>query len=66
MNGKLKNKKLILATHNEGKIKEFEHLLSGFGIEFLNLSSFKIKERLRNDPKIFQTGTLVSLEHRSL
>ena len=23
MNGKLKNKKLILATHNEGKIKEF-------------------------------------------
>ena len=29
-------------------------------------SSFKIKERLRNDPKIFQTGTLVSLEHRSL
>ena len=28
--------------------------------------SFKIKERLGKDPKIFQTGTLVSLEHRSL
>ena len=63
MNGKLKNKKLILATHNEGKIKEFEHLLSGFGIEFLNLSSFKIKEEPIEDGNSFSQNAEIKINY---
>ena len=63
MNGKLKNKKLILATHNEGKIKEFEHLLSGFGIEFLKLSSFKIKEEPIEDGKTFSQNAEIKINY---
>jgi len=41
-NKKSKFKKLILATHNDGKIKEFENLLSNFQISIFNLSKLNI------------------------
>ena len=59
----MKNKKLILATHNEGKIKEFENLLSGFEIEFLNLSSFNIKEEPVEDGNTFSQNAEIKIDY---
>jgi len=36
----MKNKKIILATHNEGKQKEFAKLLSPLGVELVRLMDF--------------------------
>jgi XTP/dITP diphosphohydrolase len=43
-------KKLVLATHNSGKIAEFEHLIAPFGVEILSAASLKLTEPL-------ETGT---------
>ena len=60
-NKKSKNRELILATHNDGKIKEFEQLFSGFGIDFLNLSSFKIEDEPIEDGLTFSQNAEIKL-----
>ena len=59
----MKNKKLILATHNEGKIKEFQYLLNGFGVEFLDLSSFKIKDEPIEDGDTFSQNAEIKIDY---
>ena len=61
----MKNKKLIFATHNIGKIKEFEQLFSGFGIDFLNLSSFKIEDEPIEDGLTFSQNAEIKLDYYS-
>ena len=60
---KLKNKKLIFATHNVGKIKEFEQLLSGNGIDFLDLSSFKIKDEPIENGNTFSQNAEIKIDY---
>ena len=61
----MKNKKLIFATHNIGKIQEFEQLFSGFGIDFLNLSSFKIEDEPIEDGLTFSQNAEIKLDYYS-
>ena len=63
MNKKFKNKKLILATHNEGKVKEFELLLSGMNIDILNLSSFKITDEPIEDGVTFSQNAGIKINY---
>ena len=60
---KLKNKKLIFATHNNGKIKEFEQLFSGIEIDFLNLSSFKIEDEPIENGLTFSQNAEIKLDY---
>ena len=60
---KLKNKKLIFATHNIGKIKEFEQLFSGIGIDFLNLSSFKIEDEPIENGLTFSQNAEIKIDY---
>ena len=60
---KLKNKKLIFATHNVEKIKEFEQLFSGIGIDFLDLSSFKIKDEPIENGNTFSQNAEIKLDY---
>ena len=59
----MKNKKLVLATHNEEKIKEFQYLLNGFGVEFLDLSSFKIKDEPIEDGDTFSQNAEIKIDY---
>ena len=61
MNKKLKNKKLILATHNQGKIKEFKLLLSDLNFDLLNLSHFNITDEPIEDGDTFSQNAGIKI-----
>jgi len=45
---------IILATRNKGKIKEFEALLAGFGVEFQSLNDFGPVSEVVEDGSTFE------------
>tara|TARA_B100000902_G_scaffold397837_1_gene462779 strand:- start:320 stop:961 length:642 start_codon:yes stop_codon:yes gene_type:complete len=62
-NTKSKLKKLILATHNDGKIKEFENLLSNFEIGILNLSKLNIQSEPEENGNSFSENAQIKIDY---
>lgn len=50
----MKYQKLLIATHNRGKVKEFSHFLSGSSFDLVTLSDLKIKKDIKEDGKTYK------------
>ena len=50
-------KKLLIATHNPGKLKEFKAFLSGVPIEIVSLSDVGITEDVEEDGKTYEENS---------
>ena len=62
-NKKLKNKELILATHNDGKIKEFQDLMSKENVKIFNLKKYKIEDEPVENGSTFSENAQIKLEY---
>ena len=51
-------KKLVLATHNEGKVRELRQLLSGSGFEVVSLASYPEVPEVVEDGDTFQANAI--------
>jgi len=62
-NKKLKNKELILATHNDGKIKEFQDLMHKENVKIFNLKKYKIEDEPVENGSTFSENAQIKLEY---
>ena len=62
-NKKLKNKELILATHNDGKIKEFQDLMNKENVKIFNLKKYKIEDEPVENGSTFSENAQIKLEY---
>ena len=61
----LNNKtKLLIASHNKGKIKEFENFFSVKNLDVLSLEKFSNKKPLENG-NTFKSNALIKAKHAS-
>ncbi len=60
---KMKNKKLILATHNDGKIKEFQNLMHKVNINIFNLKKYNIIDEPVENGITFSENAQIKLEY---
>ena len=51
-------KKMVLASRNKGKIREFERMLDGFGIDLLSLNDYPAIGEIEEDGKSFLENAL--------
>jgi len=52
-------KELIIATKNQGKVKEFEHIFSSYGIKLKSLLDFPDVEDIVEDGETFEENALI-------
>ena len=62
-NKKSKNKELILATHNDGKIKELQDLMHKENIKISNLKKYKIEDEPVENGSTFSENAQIKLEY---
>ena len=62
-NKKIKNKELILATHNDGKIKEFQDLMYKENVKILDLKKYKIEDEPVENGSTFSENAQIKLEY---
>ncbi|MEK7478506.1 MAG: non-canonical purine NTP pyrophosphatase [Patescibacteria group bacterium] len=58
-------KKILVATHNPGKITEYKEILGGHGLEFLLLSDLDISEESEENEKTFEENAIKKVEFYS-
>lgn len=57
--------KILLATHNQGKILEYKVLIKDYPFEFVTLSDLNIKNEPEEDGKTFEENALKKVEFYS-
>ena len=62
-NKKMKNKELILATHNNGKIKEFQNLMNKVNINIFNLKKYNIIDEPVENGITFSENAQIKLDY---
>ena len=62
-NKKSKNRELILATHNDGKIKEFQDLMHKEKVKIFNLKKYKIEDEPVENGSTFSENAQIKLEY---
>ena len=50
-------KKLLIATKNQGKLKELKEFLSGLGLEIVSLKNLKVEEEIEEDGKTYEENS---------
>ena len=60
---KSKNKELILATHNDGKIKELQDLMHKENVKISNLKKYKIEDEPVENGSTFSENAQIKLEY---
>ena len=62
-NKKIKNKELVLATHNDRKIKEFQDLMHKENVKIFNLKKYKIEDEPVENGSTFSENAQIKLEY---
>lgn len=55
-------KKLLVATHNQGKVKEFSQMLSGFGVTWLSLDDAGVVMDVEETGSTFRENAVLKAE----
>ncbi|NLK12506.1 MAG: XTP/dITP diphosphatase [Candidatus Phytoplasma sp.] len=55
--------KIIIATHNQNKVKEFKNILKDFKVELISLSDINDEEEIIEDGKTFKENAIIKAKH---
>ena len=58
MNKKIINNKIVIATHNDGKVREIKDILRPFNLKLLIIKDFNLKEPEENGDS-FEKNALI-------
>ena len=56
----LKSKKIVIASHNEGKVREFKEILKPLKIKILSAADFNLKEPVENGKSFEENAKIKS------
>ncbi len=55
--------KIIIATHNQNKVKEFKEILKDFKVELISLSEMNDHEEIIEDGQTFEENATIKVKH---